>query len=325
MKQQRRWHQGELTLGGLLGAMAILAACSGPPASPSARASSVSGVEVETVRSEMVSDEVAAPGTVTAARTAQVTSRVMGTVERVAVREGDHVRQGQLLIALDDREFAARRKAAEEGLTEARAARDTASQAIVAAEAEAEVAGKTYRRYEFLHEQKSVSLQEFDEVRAKERAVKAALEQARAGGRETQAAQARAAQEFEAATAVASYARIVAPFDGVVLRRYVDAGSTAGVGMPLVTVEDAAKYRLEATLDARDASSVHRGTHARIRLDALAEKEFEGTVAELEAGAEPTSHTVRVKVDLPSDPALRSGLFGRPSPSSSAPKRIDTK
>jgi membrane fusion protein, multidrug efflux system len=311
MKQRRPRLHGRIALGGLLGAALLLGACSGPPAPAPAEGRGVSGLALETVRLETIPNEVAAPGTVAAMRTAQITSRVMGTVLRVAVREGDHVRQGQLLLALDEREFAARRNAAREGLREAGAAEEAAARAVVAAEAQAEVAGKTYKRYEFLRKQESVSPQEFDEVQAKERAARAALAQARARRKQAQAGRAQAAEELEAAATVAGYARIVAPFDGVVLRRYVDPGSMAVPGTPLLVVEEAGRYRLEATLDAADAAGVRRGTHARVQLDALAGKEFQGTVSELEPGADPTSHTVEVKLDLPRDPALRSGLFGR--------------
>jgi membrane fusion protein, multidrug efflux system len=310
MKQRRPWAHGGLALGGLLGAVLLLGGCSTPPAAP-AQGRRVSGFAVETVRLEKIPNEVAAPGTVAAIRTAQITSRVMGAVVRVAVREGDHVRRGQLLVALDEREFAARRNAAGAGLREAAAAEEAAARGVVAAKAQADVAGKTYKRYEYLREQKSVSPQEFDEVQAKEQAARAALAQARARERQARAARAQAGEQLAAAATVAGYARLDAPFDGVVLRRYVDPGSMAVPGTPLVVVEEAGRYRLEATLDAAAAAGVRRGTPARVRLDALPGKEFPGTVAELEPGADPTSHTVEVKIDLPRDPALRSGLFGR--------------
>jgi membrane fusion protein, multidrug efflux system len=311
MKRRRSWGHEGLALGAFLGAVLLLGGCSTPPAAPAAQGRRVSGLAVETVRLEKIPNEVAAPGTVAAVRTAQITSRVMAVVLRVAVREGDRVRRGQLLVALDEREFAARRNAAGEGLREAAAAEEAAARGVAAAKAEAEVAGKTYKRYEFLREQKSVSPQEFDEVQAKDEAARAALAQARARRQQAQAARARAVEQLAAAATVAGYARLDAPFDGVVLHRYVDPGSMAVPGTPLVVVEEAGRYRLEATLDAADAAAVRRGTPARVQLDALPGKELPGTVAELEPGADPTSHTVEVKIDLPRDPALRSGLFGR--------------
>lgn len=288
----------------------LLGGCGGSaPKQPAAEV--VSGLRVDTVRVENVPNEIEAPGTVASVATAQIAARTMGTVERVAVREGDRVHRGQLLIALDERELLARRDAAQAALREAAAGRDEAARAVTAAQAQADVAAKTYDRYVFLRDQKSVSPQEFDEVEGKQRAVQAALAQAKARAAQADAGYARAEQESGAASTVAGYARILAPFDGVVVRRLVESGSMAAPGVPLLIVEDTSLYRLEATVEAADAASIRRGSKARIRLDAIPDKEFAGTVAELEAGADPASHTIQAKVDLPGDPAVRSGLFGR--------------
>ncbi len=84
-------------------------------------------------------------------------------------------------------------------------------------------------------------------------------------------------------------------------------------GMTLMTVEDPFWYQLEATVDASAAArcGLKRGAKARVVLDALPGSQFEGAIAELEAGADPASQTLRAKVDLPRDPIIRSGLFGR--------------
>jgi RND family efflux transporter MFP subunit len=76
-------------------------------------------------------------------------------------------------------------------------------------------------------------------------------------------------------------------------------------------VEETSRYRLEATVDAASAAALRRGAKARVELDALPGRSFDASVSELEAGADPGSHTVAVKVDLPRDAAIRSGLFGR--------------
>ncbi|HVA71653.1 MAG TPA: efflux RND transporter periplasmic adaptor subunit [Candidatus Limnocylindrales bacterium] len=291
--------------------VAALAGCGGSaPARPSPP-ETVSGLHVETLQQQSIPNNVEAPGTVIAVRSAQVAARVMGTVLEVTVHEGDRVRRGQLLVQLDDQESLARRNAARAGLEQARAAQEAAAQAVAAAQSQAEVAQKTYGRFVFLRKQKSVSPQEFDEVQAKQSGAQAALAEARANQQQASAAYAQAQQELRASDTVAGYARILAPFDGVVLHRYVDPGSMAAPGAPLLVVEDPSQYRLQADVDAEAASNVHRGTLVPVELDALPGKTFPGKVADLEPGANPMSHTVQVKIDLPRDPALRSGLFGR--------------
>jgi RND family efflux transporter MFP subunit len=294
-----------------LGAMLALAGCGGEEAKKPAAPETVSGLRVAAVRLETVPLEIEAPGTVASVNSAPVAARTMGTVTRVAVREGDSVRAGELLVSLDERELAARRSAALSAVEEARAAREEAARMLAAAEAQAEVTQKTFERFDFLRKQNSVSAQEFDEVAAKQKAAQAQLAAARAKQQQVEALYARAQSEARAAETVAGYAHVLAPFSGTVVRRNVEPGQLATPGMPLVVLEDSSRYRLEVTLDATAAAALRRGTRARVRLDALPEKSLEAVVTELEAGADPGSHTVRARLELPREPGIRSGLFGR--------------
>jgi RND family efflux transporter MFP subunit len=287
-----------------------LAACGTSP--EKARAPEVvSGVRVVTASAQAVPDEIEAPGSVKSAATAEIAAQAMGTVQAVLVREGDPVRRGQLLVQIDDRELAARSSAAQSAIEEASAAREEAARAVAAAQAQADVAKKTYDRFSYLREQKSVSPQEFDEVEAKYRAANAGLEQTRARQQQVEAMNQRVQSEARAASAVAGYTRVTSPLDGIVVRRNVEPGVMAMPGMPLLVVEETARYRLEVTVDAAAGVTLQRGAKARVTLDALPGRVLEGTVSELEAGADPATHTVAVKVNLPRDAAFRSGLFGR--------------
>jgi RND family efflux transporter MFP subunit len=302
-----------LFAGGALLLLATLAGCGGGEKEKVQAAESVSGLRIEKVQLQTVPDEVEAPGTLRSATTAPLAARVMGTVVDVAVREGDMVKRGQLLVALDERELVAHRNAARAALDEAKAGREEVARGLAMAQAQADVASKTYERFQFLKQQKSVSPQEFDEVEAKFRSAQAGLAAAKARQEQVEATNVRAESEVRAAETMAGYSRIVAPFDGVVVRRSVDPGVMAAPGIPLVEVEDTSRYQMDATLAASVAAArgLKRGTRARVQLDALPGREFEGTITELEAGADPASQTVQARVTLGRDPALRSGFFGR--------------
>jgi RND family efflux transporter MFP subunit len=291
--------------------LAAAAGCGRESAKQAVATETAREVRAEAVMLERVADEIEAPGTVASANSAEISARVMGAVTHVAVREGDAVRAGQLLIALDERELAARRSAAASAVEEARAAREEVARAVIAAEAQAEVARRTYDRFDFLRAQKSVSAQEFDEVAARQKAAQAQLDAARAKQQQVEAMLARAQSEALAANTVAGYARLTAPFSGVVVRRQAEPGQLAAPGIPLLALEDTSRYRLEVTVDAGAMFHVKRGSKARVQIDALPGKNLEGTVVEMEAGADAASHTARVRLELPRDAAIRSGLFGR--------------
>ncbi len=295
----------------LMAAGVLVAGCGGGNETPSQKVEVVQGLQVQKMQLQYVADELEAPGSVIAVSTAQVAARTIGTVLQVAVREGDTVKRGQVLAQLDERELASRRNAAQAGAQGATAGVAQATKALAAAQAQADVMKKTYDRYAYLKEQKSISPQEFDEITAKQQAAQANLEQARAGLRQAEAGASQAEAEARAAQEVASYARVVAPFDGRVIRRTVEPGSLVSPGVPLFIVEDTSRYQLEATLPAEALAIVKKNAGARVELDALADKSWTGKVAEIEAGADPASHTLKARIDLPKEAGVQSGMFGR--------------
>jgi multidrug efflux pump subunit AcrA (membrane-fusion protein) len=294
-----------------MGLASLVIGCGGGSEGPTQKVESVQGIRTAKIQIQTVPDEIAAPGSVIAASTAQVAARTMGTVLQVAAREGDTVKRGQLLAQLDERELAARRNSAQAGEQASNAGVEQAAKAVAAAQAQGDVAKKTYDRYVYLKEQKSVSPQEFDEVAAKYQAAQAGLEQAKAGLQQAQAGALQAKSELLAASSVAGYARIVAPFDGRVVRRQVEPGSLVSPGMPLFVVEDTGRYQLEVTLPGDALLAIHKGSTARVQMDEQSQKTIPGKVAEIEGGADPAAHTAKARIDLAKDPTVQSGLFGR--------------
>ncbi len=301
-----------LTLLPVCAALAMMfAGCSREKKTVHAAPESVSGIELRTAALQTVADEVEAPGTVISARTAEVAARTMGTLEAVLVREGQAVKAGELLARLDDRELAARSAATKSAETGARAARGEAAQGFAAAKAQADVSEKTYERFVYLRDQKSVSPQEFDEVESRRRAAEAGLAAASERQKQAEAGVERAQAEAQAAETASSYARIAAPFAGIVVRRLADTGSMGAPGVPLFIIEDPSRYQLRVQLESQAAGVARVGTAARARLGALGGADLEGHIVEVEGGADPASHTIAVRVELPPSPAIRSGLFGR--------------
>ena len=297
--------------GVLIGAGMLAAGCGGESERAAQKIEVVPGLRVQKMQLQSVADELEVPGTVIAVSTAQVAARAMGAVLQVAVREGDFVKRGQVLAQLDERELTSHRSAAQAGFQAATAGVAQATKALTAAQAQADVMQKTYERYAYLKEQKSVSPQEFDEISAKQQAAQANLEQVKAALRQAEAGSTQAESEAHAAESVASYARIVAPFDGRVIRRTVEPGSLVSPGVPLFIVEDASRYQLEATLPAEAAAFLKKNASARVQLDGLQQKSLSGKVAEMEAGADPASHTLKARIDLPKEAGVQSGMFGR--------------
>ena len=112
------------------------------------------------------------------------------------------------------------------------------------------------------------------------------------------------------AQAMMGYVEVLAPFDGVVTKKWVDVGDLATPGKPLADLEDPSALLLEADVPEALAAKVQRDSRLNVRLDSPP-NELVGTVSEIAPAADPGSHTFRVKVALPAAPGLKSGQFAR--------------
>jgi RND family efflux transporter MFP subunit len=98
---------------------------------------------------------------------------------------------------------------------------------------------------------------------------------------------------------------------GFVSMKSVDVGDLASPDAALFEIEDNEQYRLEATVDEARFGSVHVGDQAVAVLDGLGGAALPGTIGEIVPTADTASRTFMVKLDLPKDQRLRSGMFGR--------------
>ena len=257
----------------------------------------VNGVAVIAAQSATVPDWLEAVGTVRAAQSAQIASQTMGNIVEIRAQEGDRVQGGQILAVIDDSQSRA-------AMEQSAAAVTAAQKEVASAESELALAESTLKRYQQLYEKKSISPQEFDEIKARSQAAEARRDVARAG--EAQAG----AALTQSRTSLAN-TQIRAPFAGVVTEKKADAGTFASPGMPLFTLEDTRSYRLEAMVDESDIRLVRVGEAVPVHLDSVESAEFRGKVAQIVPAADPASRGFLVKIELPADARLRSGLFGR--------------
>jgi RND family efflux transporter MFP subunit len=110
--------------------------------------------------------------------------------------------------------------------------------------------------------------------------------------------------------ALSSYAKILAPFDGVVARKLADEGDLAMPGKPLLELEGRTGLRLVADIPSLLASRVLPGAQLSVRVETLPDA-ITGTVGEISPATDPASRTVRVKIDLHETAGLHTGQFGR--------------
>lgn len=252
-----------------------------------------------------------AVGTITARTASTISGKLMGTVLKVHVSEGDLVKQGDELVTLDPRQVSAQLDKAKAGLREARRAEASAVSAHEAAAAAAKLAEATYKRYQQLLKENSASQQEFEEVEARHRQAQATLAQTDAM---VAAAQSRV-QQAEAAVRSATIGKkdavVTAPYDGRVVTKVITEGDLAAPGTPFLTIEQEGLYWAELVLPERHIQAVKEGDAVKVRVPALDNLEVTGTVGRIIPMADARSRSFQVKVTMPEDLDLKSGMFAR--------------
>jgi RND family efflux transporter MFP subunit len=239
-------------IGLLVVSLSALASACGPAretqdaAAPSRLAGSVYTVRDTTLEAVFEAAGVASP-----VRQATLSTKLMGTVLDVRVREGDVVTAGQPLVRLDARDLAAKQAQVAASIDEAEAMRrDAITQTS---------------RIRALYADSAATRVQLD-------ASQTGLARAEAGARAAHAA----AAELQA---VSAYAVIRAPFAGVVTKRFVDPGAFAAPGAPLVAVQDGRQLRISAYVTPDAARSLRRGQSIDATIEGrLARATIEGVV-----------------------------------------------
>ncbi len=106
------------------------------------------------------------------------------------------------------------------------------------------------------------------------------------------------------------FALIAAPFDGIVTHRFVDPGTMAGPGVPLLQIEGGS-LRLNAVIPESALKALHVGLQLPVLIDALGNKQASGAVVEISPQGDEASHSFMIKVQLPTGSGASSGMFGR--------------
>jgi len=297
----------------LVGGLA-LPACSGGAKTTLEKSADATPVDTATVAEAEVADTFEAGGIVQARTTATLMARIAAPVREVRAVPGDRVRVGQVLIVLDGRDLAAQAR-------RARAEGASADQDVIAAAAERQaaeaalaLARATHARIASLQSKRSATPQELDDATG---ALLAA--EARAAGSEARAQAAVSGVESaqaasEAADTIEGFSRIAAPFDGVVTEKMVEPGNMAAPGMPLMRIEDTRGFRLDVRVDESRIGWVSAGATVAIALDSGSDdaaRVVDGTVTEVGRAVDADVRSFLVKIELPADRGLRSGMFGR--------------
>lgn len=248
-------------------------------------------VKVVKVARQKISERLLFTGTLEPWQRINITPDIGGKITKIYVKEGDRVRQGDLLAELDTQSIRLQLQQAEAALSVAQANFNDAK--------------KNFERMEKLKQENAVSEQQYEKIRLAYEAAEAQLRQAKA--------------TVDLARHSLDVSLMRAPFSGVISSRNAEVGDVINPMMGsfsavrgVVTLVDFSKVKINLEVPPGDVNRIQKGQPAILKVSTLPNREFPGKVTLVNLAADPASRKFKVEVvvDNP-DLLLRLGTFGQ--------------
>ena len=238
---------------------------------------------VGTVKYQVSDSGYSTEAAVEAVKQSTVSAQVSGRVSAVNFDAGDYVKAGAVIVRLSAQELSSAVAGSQAQVAQA---------AAMLANARA-----NYERQQQLFQQKFISQAALDRATAEFQSAEAAARAARAGAGQT--------------SAVSGYTVITAPFSGVVATRHVELGESVSPGMPLMTGFDPKDMRVVANIPQYKLADVKAAPRVAVEIPSL-NKWIDATGITVLPSADTATHTVRVRIDLPTNlENVIPGMFAR--------------
>jgi HlyD family secretion protein len=277
-------------------------------------------VEVAKVTRRDVVQTVVASGRVATPYRVDIGSQIVGTVAEVPVEQGQAVKAGQTLIALEASEARAGVKQAEVAVAQAEARLrqlrelqlPVAAQALRQAEVNLANAKAQHERNKRLYEAGFIGQSAYDDAqrnldvaRTQVESARKQVETARPTGSDSAMAVAaldQARASLQAARAKLAYTTIQSPSEGTLIARDVERGDVVQPGKVLMVLSPAGETQIVLQIDERNLSRLKLGQRALASADAYAQQRFPAELVYINPGVDAQRGTVEVKLRVPNSP-----------------------
>ena len=235
-----------------------------------------------------------------------VHAKVAGYIKAIYVDVGSKVKGGQTLAVLEVPELSAQLLASKAAIKRAADSVQRSKNEVTRDKSAHEAIHLDYIRLKQASEQQPglIAQQELDDAFAKDQAAEAQIEAAEASLSEAKNELGVSQADEQRLQAMENYTRIVAPFDGVVTKRYADTGALVQAGtssdtqaMPVVTVAQYDLLRLVLPVPEEDVTAIHLGSLVDVNVPAL-HRHFLGKVARFADSLNLETRTMHTEVDV---------------------------
>ncbi len=266
------------------------------------------------VQKGAITATVAASGTLNAVTTVTVGTQVSGQIKELYVDFNSEVKQGQLIAQIDPQNFEYQVSQSQANLEAARSTVKTQEANIVQQQAQvAQVdvnlanAKRDYERKQMLLEKNFISPADrdtaqatYNAAQAQLRAAQAQLDVVRAQANNARALVLQSEAQLSQARVSLDKTKIMAPVNGVVIKRSVELGQTVAASLQspelFIIAKDLRDMQVETAIDESDVGKIRVGQDATFTVDAFSGRSFSGTVKQIRKSAANVSNVVTYTV-----------------------------
>jgi len=267
---------------------------------------------------------VSVGGTVIPYKEVTLAAQLPGRVSYLAGIEGDSFKEGTLIVSLDDQELLANRRALLAQMATADAQLRNASvqynREIFAPRSRSAMGGMGIPN--LFDQMFTRPMESFTGERSQGAEYGADLFASGTQIQEARNGMLRLQAELQALDSKLRDARSIAPFDGVIVKKFIEVGDTVQPGQPLLSFADIEYLQVEVDVPARLRPGLREGMMLQAELD-VNHRRIPIRVAQIFPMADPQRHTVKVKFDLPQG-ASEPGAYAKVLiPDFNAPERAN--
>ena len=238
-------------------------------------------VKVNKVQNYKNASFLSVSGKIQAVNSADLSTRMMGYVDKIHVKVGEKVTKGQLLVSLNSTDLQAKKAQINASIAQAKAA-------FINAE-------KNYNRFQNLQKSNSITQKEMDDMTANYQTAKAGLEAAK--------------QLKTEINAQLAYSNIIAPFNGIITQKNIENGDMATPGAPLISIENPSAFKVVAMVPETEISEIKREMEVRVLVKSI-KATINGKVTAISSSSKSTGGQYLVKIELEkSTTPIFSGMF----------------
>ncbi len=230
--------------------------------------------------------------------TVEVMSRISGRLKAVMADRGDATHEGQLLVLVEDEDLQQQIRRSEAAIEVARAAAQREQATLDNLQIQ-------LRRFQQLHEQELVSLQDLQDLQSRVAVAESQLTLAGAQIRQAEAALKELQIQQE-------QTRIYSPLDGLVATRHLEPGALVSPSVPILSVLKVERVKTVIPVPEGSLRSVAVGLTATVTVDAFPDRLNRGAVTRISPFLNPETRSADVEIEIPNpEGLLKPGMFAR--------------